>query len=242
MKAIILSAGRGSRLLPLTETRPKCLLRVGDTTVLGYQLQRLAEGGVTEALVVTGFLPALVEEEAARHDGTMKVRTLYNPFFQIADNLASCWMARSHMDDDFLLINGDTLFEAALLGDVLANPGDLPIQVTTDRKASYDSDDMKVQLNGTRLVAIGKTLPNDRADAESIGLLRFTGAGPAMYREKLEQMMRTQDGVSQWFLKAIDAIASTTGQVGTFSIEGRRWNEIDTVADYEGIHPRFRQE
>ncbi|GAW33338.1 bifunctional IPC transferase and DIPP synthase [Roseovarius sp. A-2] len=240
MKTIILSAGRGSRLLPLTETRPKCLLPVGETTVLGRQLDTLEAAGVSEAVVVTGFMTALVEDEVARRSGPMPVTTMFNPFFQIADNLASCWMVRDHMDGDFLLINGDTLFEAALLEDVLNSPHELPVQVTIDRKSAYDSDDMKVQLDGSRLRAIGKSLPPERADAESIGMLRFTGEGPAIYRAKLEQMMRTQDGVSQWFLKAIDAIASTTGQVGTFSIEGRRWNEVDTVEDYEGIDGYFK--
>ena len=242
MKAIILSAGRGSRLLPLTETRPKCLLPIGNTTVLGRQLDTLEAAGVTEAVVVTGFMAALVEQEVAGRAGMMKVTTFYNPFYQIADNLASCWMVRDHMNSDFLLINGDTLFEQALLNDVLSSPHILPVQVTIDRKGGYDSDDMKVQLDGTRLRAIGKALPAEKADAESIGMLRFTGEGPGIYRAKLEQMMRTPEGVSNWFLKAIDAIANTTGQVGTFSIEGRRWNEIDTITDYEGVDAHFRQD
>ncbi len=241
MKAIILSAGRGSRLLPLTETRPKCLLPIGDTTVLGRQLDTLEAGGVTEAVIVTGFMAALVEEEAANRTGPMKVTTSYNPFYQIADNLASCWMVRDHMTSDFLLINGDTLFEQALLNDVLSSPHNLPVQVTIDRKGEYDSDDMKVQLDGISLRAIGKALPLDKTDAESIGMLRFTGEGPGIYRAKLEQMMRTPEGVRNWFLKAIDAIANTTGQVGTFSIEGRRWNEVDTVEDYNGIDAHFRE-
>jgi len=168
----------------------------------------------------------------------MQVTPFFNPFFQIADNLASCWMVREHMNSDFVLINGDTLFEAALLADVLASPAQ-PIQVTIDHKSSYDSDDMKVSLDGTRLRAIGKTLAAGDAHAESIGFLRFMGEGPAIFRAKLEQMMRTQDGVSAWFLKAIDAIAGTTGQVGTLSIEGRRWNEVDTVADFHAIDKYF---
>jgi choline kinase len=241
MKAIILSAGRGSRLLPLTETRPKCLLPVGNTTVLGRQLDTLEAGGVTEAVIVTGFMAALVEEEATKRTGPMKVTTLYNPFYQIADNLASCWMVREHMDSDFLLINGDTLFEQALLDAVISSPHNLPVQVTIDHKADYDSDDMKVQLDGSTLLAIGKALPLDETDAESIGMLRFTGAGPKIYRDKLEQMMRTPEGVSNWFLKAIDAIANTTQQVGTFAIDGHRWNEVDTVEDYHGIDAHFRQ-
>lgn len=238
MKAIILAAGRGSRLLPLTETRPKCLLPVAGTTVLGLQLDTLEAGGISEAVVVTGFMAGLVEAEIAARKGPMRVTPFFNPFFQIADNLASCWMVREHMDDDFVLINGDTLFEPALLADVLASPAQ-PIQVTIDRKAAYDSDDMKVTLDGSRLVAIGKTLPAERAHAESIGFLRFMGEGPALYRAKLEQMMRTQDGVSSWFLKAIDAIADTTGKVGSLSIEGRRWAELDTPADYAAIGRRF---
>lgn len=241
MKAIILAAGRGSRLLPLTETRPKCLLPIAGRSVLQRQLDTLEAGGITETVVVTGFMAALVEEEIARRTGPMQVTPFFNPFFQIADNLASCWMVRDHMGSDFLLINGDTLFEAALLDDVLKSPAQ-PIQVTIDRKDRYDSDDMKVQLDGTRLRAIGKTLPADQADAESIGFLRFMGAGPAIYRAKLEQMMRTEAGVSSWFLKAIDAIADTTGQVGTLSIEGRRWHEMDTVEDFNALNEIFANE
>jgi L-glutamine-phosphate cytidylyltransferase len=71
MKAIILAAGRGSRLLPLTESRPKCLLPVQNTTLLGYQLDTLQAAGVSEAVVVTGFLPSLVEAELAKRSGPM---------------------------------------------------------------------------------------------------------------------------------------------------------------------------
>ncbi len=238
MKAIILSAGRGSRLLPLTENRPKCLLPVGTTTILGHQLDTLEAGGITETIVVTGFMVGLVEAEVAKRNGPMRVTPFFNPFFQVADNLASCWMVRDHMNVDFILINGDTLFEAALLHDVLSSSAQ-PIQVTIDRKPTYDSDDMKVSLDGSRLRAIGKSLPGSEVDAESIGLLRFMGQGPGIFRAKLEQMMRTQEGISTWFLKAIDAIANTTGQVGTLSIEGRRWNEVDTIEDFYSIDKHF---
>ncbi|MCU0731960.1 MAG: sugar phosphate nucleotidyltransferase [Hyphomonas sp.] len=206
MKAILLSAGRGSRLLPLTESQPKCLLPVQSTTLLGYQLDTLQAAGIRDVTVVTGFMPNLVEAELAGRTGPLKARPFFNPFFQVADNLASCWMVREQMDRDFLLINGDTLFELSLLKAVIGNKA-CPIQVTIDQKDSYDSDDMKVTLDGTKLKAIGKTLPLDVTHAESIGMLRFMGEGVGLFRGKLEQMMRTQEGVSAWFLKAIDALA-----------------------------------
>ena len=81
MKAIILSAGRGSRLLPLTETLPKCLLRVGETTVLSLQLDTLERAGVNEAIIITGFMAGSVEAEVAGRSGPMKrpATTLFAP-------------------------------------------------------------------------------------------------------------------------------------------------------------------
>ncbi|MBA4225598.1 MAG: nucleotidyltransferase [Hyphomonas sp.] len=234
MKAILLSAGRGSRLLPLTESRPKCLLPVQGTTLLGHQLDTLEAAGIRVVTVVTGFLPNLVEAELAGRSGPLKATPFFNPFFQVADNLASCWMVRERMDDDFLLINGDTLFKLDLIEKVIAAPS-APILVTIDQKTSYDPDDMKVSLSGSSLTAIGKTLLPNETDAESIGILRFQGKGPEIFRSKLEQMMRTQDGVQAWFLKAINAIASTEGGVETVLIKGHRWAEVDTVADFEGL-------
>ena len=65
MRSIILAAGRGSRLLPLNENLPKCLLAVGDTTVLSLQLYTLEAAGVDEATVITGFMAGKVEAEVA---------------------------------------------------------------------------------------------------------------------------------------------------------------------------------
>ena len=238
MRAIILSAGRGSRLLPLTAARPKCLLEVaGGLSVIRHQINALARGGIEDVTVITGFLPSAVEEDVARVEG-IAVRTLFNPFYQIADNLASCWMARGAMDRDFLLINGDTLFEDALLEDVLAAPP-AAVSVTIDKKPSYDEDDMKVTLRGTQLVGIGKTLNHAATDAESIGMLRFMGDGPQVFTDQLDAMMRGPDGVRSWFLKAIDGLAKAGITVETCFIEGRAWSELDTPEDYETVRALF---
>lgn len=234
MKAIILSAGRGSRLLPMTESKPKCLLEFAGKSVLRHQLTMLDRAGVDKVTVITGFLPQLVEEDLGKWDGRMPVSTLFNPFFQVADNLASCWMAREEMTGGFLLLNGDTLFEQPLIDHVVAT-NNWPVSVTIDRKDAYDEDDMKVSLDGERLTAIGKRLRAEETDAESIGLLKFSADGAGLFREKIEQMMRTQDGISAWFLKAIDALAKSGQEIGTCSIEGRLWCELDTLEDWQNL-------
>ncbi len=233
MKAVILSAGQGSRLLPLTEKRPKCLLPLDqDRSVLEWQLRELADAGIREAVVVVGFESVQVEAEVANLDiPELAIRTFYNPFYKVADNLSTCWMVRHEMECDFLLLNGDTVFEAPVAERVLQK-AQAPITVTIDRKAEYDADDMKVHLDRTRLLNIGKSLPPEKTDAESIGMLLFRGDGPRIFRDELERIMRTQEGLRWWYLKVIDQLARSH-EVGTVSIEGLDWGEVDYHGDLE---------
>src|SRR5690349_11210899 len=170
VKAIILSAGQGRRLLPLTENTPKCLLPVLGKPIIEWQIDALLANGIGEITVVTGFQSQLVEtllEQRYANRGQIKV--LFNPFFQVADNLASCWIARSAMESDFVLLNGDTVIEQALLGKVLSSEP-APITLSVDRKPVYDSDDMKVQLADAEWVRhVSKTIAPEQIDAESIG-------------------------------------------------------------------------
>lgn len=232
MHAIILAAGRGSRLLPLTTDLPKCLLPIGNTTVLGMQLDTLAKQGVKTATVITGFNNDMVNAEIKARQGGPRVKTLFNPFFQVADNLASCWMARKTMNRDFLLINGDTLFTPELLQTVLSAPAK-DIAVTIDQKGHYDGDDMKVTLNGEQLTAIGKTLPLTETDGESIGMLRIMNDGPKIFRNELKRLMKTPDGTKSWFLSAIHGLAIAGQHIDTINIKGADWSELDTPEDYE---------
>jgi choline kinase len=231
-KAIILSAGQGSRLLPLTAERPKCLVDFSGKSLLAWQIETLFGCGVTTIDVVTGFMTELVEAEleTLRRPGLF-LNVRFNPFYKVADNLGSCWIAREGMEGDFLILNGDTLVSREIVDRVL-QPRDWPITVTVDIKPSYDSDDMKVSRSGERLLAIGKTLSAAQSDAESIGFLAFRGEGVDLFRNTVEAYMRTPAGVENWYLKIIDTLAPT-GKVGTVSIEGLEWAEVDFLNDIE---------
>ncbi len=230
-KAVILSAGQGSRLLPHTEQIPKCLLSLSGRSMLEWQLAGLAEAGVREAVVVTGFRDDLVERELANcTPRSIRVRTLFNPFYKLADNLASCWMARAELAGPCLILNGDTLFEPEIARRLLAAPI-APITVTIDRKPAYDADDMKVSAQGERLRAIGKTLPAGEVTGESIGFLRFEAAGAARFVAELERVMRTPEGSKLWYLSAIDRLAKAGVDVRVESIERLQWAELDFPAD-----------
>jgi choline kinase len=236
MKAVVLSAGQGKRLLPLTAKNPKCLLPVlGDEPLLGCQLRSLARRGLERVVVVTGFGAERVERWLSSNPVPgLRVETLFNPFFGSSDNLVTCWLARGVMSDDFLLLNGDTLFEDAVLDRVLASPP-APVSVAVDRKRLYDDDDMKVALdeNG-RLVAIDKWLPPAMVGAESIGLLAFRDSGPKLFVEGLERAVRRPEALKGWYLSVIHTISRTTA-VETISIRGLWWREVDCPDDLDRV-------
>ncbi|HWH18746.1 MAG TPA: phosphocholine cytidylyltransferase family protein [Allosphingosinicella sp.] len=225
-KAILLSAGKGSRLHPLTNDRPKCLIEFSGKSLLEWQLDTLRACGIGEIVIVTGFRDDLVDAVASRREG---VRTLFNPFYHVADNLGSVWLARAEFGTDTLLLNGDTLVSRPLLGRVL-EAARAPITVTVDEKEEYDADDMKVLREGTRLRRIGKALEPGNYNAESIGLLAFTGEGGRLFIEEVERMMRTSEGTRRWYLRAIDALAAHV-PVETVSIRGEEWQEVDFPED-----------
>lgn len=240
MKAIVLSAGQGRRLLPLTDEHPKCLLPVnGDQSMLSIQLDALARCGIERATVVVGFGSDHVERFLATHPVPgLAVETLFNPFFATTDNLVTCWLARRAMADDFLLLNGDTLFEDALLDRVLDAPP-APITVTVDHKAAYDDDDMKVGLDANgRLLAIGKDLPLATVGAESIGMINFRGSGPKIFVDGLEQAVHEPAALRRWYLSVVNDLAQKTA-VETVSIRGLWWCEIDSGEDLEAARADY---
>jgi len=240
-KAVILSAGQGRRLLPLTKSSPKCLLSISGKTIIEWQIDALLTVGIEEIIVVTGFQTNLVEELLQqRYPDHKQIRTLFNPFFEVADNLASCWVARSVMDCNFLLLNGDTIFDVSLLKQVLKSEP-APITLSIDYKKVYDADDMKVQLNNKGLVKhVNKTLSENQIDAESIGLIYFRSNGPLLFRDAVEEALRYPTELKSWYLTIIDKLAGKN-LVNVCAISGHRWCEIDYSSDLTKAQELFSE-
>ena len=230
MKAIILSAGQGRRLLPLTSNLAKSCLPLHGMSILEWQLSQIAKCDIDEVVVVTGFAYEKIDEIVSKVAG-IKVRTLHNPMYAHTDNLGTCWEARSEMGGPFVLMNGDTLFEAAILQRLLACDSDYPVTLATDSKPHFDLDDMKIITDGARLLKVSKQLDISLVSGESIGLMVFNQAGAKAFTDKLEEMMDQENALKLWYLSAIDQLASE-GIVGFCSIQGLSWCEVDDATDF----------
>lgn len=238
MRAIILAAGQGTRLRPHTDDLPKCLLPIGEGSILEHQLRACGAAGLRDVTVVTGFewrkVEACVERAGTGELADLRVETVFNPFYAISNNLVSLWCARHRMAQGFVLINGDDVFTPRILEMLLEHRrGD--IQVCVDRKANYDADDMKVALEGERIVAINKAMPSAEASGESIGIMWFSPAGAARLCTELEAMVRFDSAMKDWFTKAIERIAQSGFEVGSADVRGLPWAEVDFPADLEHV-------
>ncbi|HYD50613.1 MAG TPA: phosphocholine cytidylyltransferase family protein [Terriglobales bacterium] len=231
-RAVILSAGRGSRLLPLTEAKPKCLIEIEGKSILEWQIDALVQAGVHQSTVVVGFgadqVIAMAQELTTPQ---VRIRTIVNPLFDVADNLVSCWTAREEMHTDFLLLNGDTLFEPAVVERLLASRY-APVTVAMTRKSDYDEDDMKVRCDGNVLRKIGKGLPLDETDGESIGMLLLRGTGAAEFRRRLEAAIDNPQATNWYYLSIINEMAAE-GMVRVAPVDGLQWAEVDFLHDLD---------
>ena len=236
MKVIILDAGSGNRLLPLTRDVPKCLLDMGNgTTILEHQLLNWARCGIDEVIVVGGFQIEKIRD-AVKDFGYsgMSIDVLFNPHFNLYNNLYSLWIARDELDTDVIIMNGDVIFDYRLMQRMLRKQKDRVV-LTLDRKEAYDQDDMKVQIRGGFVRAVTKIMRSDQANAESIGIMKFQNGGVALLRDTLQRLVNSEAGVHHFYLKAIQQMIDDGEKVGFLETRGLKWQEVDFPHDLKTL-------
>lgn len=225
--AILLAAGQGTRLLPITSTLPKCLVEVGGRSILNHQLHALAQAGVKRVTVMTGYRHAQVAAALAEPTPLL-AEARFNPFWAVASSIGSVWAARDLMDAPFCILNGDTLFDAEILTRALATPV-ASIGLVVERIEAADYDDMLVTLDGAQISAVGKDLPENTATHRSLGCVIATG-GHAEYRQVMEEIIAERNGVGAYHHAIVDRLARRW-LVSAVERAPGIWQEIDRPED-----------
>jgi choline kinase len=229
MKGIILSAGNGTRLLPLTSRMPKCLVDVGGRAILDHQLDALAAAGVAEAVVVVGYRGGQVAEHLAAAPPPLPVTLVANPFWAVSSSIGSVWAARAHLDRPFCLMNGDTVFASAIIAGALAQAPE-GIGLLVEPIAAPELDDMLVELAGDRVRAVAKTLDPAHAHHRSLGVV-LSGGGAA-YRDALDAVIAADNGIHAYHHDVVARLARTVGVTAIVDRQGG-WQEIDRPEDID---------
>lgn len=238
-QAIILAAGSGTRLRPLTLTTPKCLIDVGGMTILARQLERLAASGIRRAVVVTGYLADEVMGHLQRHPPAgMEVRLAPNPDFAITGNCMSVLAARGQVDAaGIVLCDGDVV----LTGDGLTRltAESCPSALLLDVETPLADEEMKAEVDARGNVRrLSKQLEPSAAAGESIGIQKIGGPALGIFWATLEAMREAGD-TQGYYEDAFQRMMQAGVIFRTVPIGHHEWTEIDDLADLEDARARF---
>ena len=239
MKIVILAAGRGERLMPLTQNTPKPLVDMGNgNTLLEEQLASIQQSGVIdEVVLVVGYLSDQIEAKMrAYRDRGFKISTLFNPFWQVSNNLMSLWLARHVIaEGDAMITNGDNIFTPDVFAG-LAAQGE-GVWLSACHKTEFDSDDMKVTLKNGLVARVSKQIPAEEASAESPGLVMVCGErARTLFVEQLEGTVRDADNINRFWLETFNRMWLKGVPVKPWMFESAgKWQEVDFHLDVERV-------
>lgn len=209
MKAIILAAGMAKRLRPLTDTTPKCLLKVGDRSLLQRSMDALISNGVTDFVIVTGYLREQIEQFVAiTYGNRINVNFIYNDVYDSTNNIYSLWLAiQAVHSEEVLLLDSDLLYDPQIITRVLAvNAGNSEQEsVLTLIRHELGEEEMKVVTDANNsIIEISKTCNPAVAAGESLGIELMSPAySEAIYHE-LDLMMNAERYITNPEGKQID--------------------------------------
>ena len=240
MDALIMAAGRGSRLAEETDGRPKSLVDLGGISPLELQLDLLMSRGVSRLIVVTGYERQQVEHAVlARVPQGISTEFVWNPFWSVTNVIGSAWLARERLRDDFVYLHADTVFEPSILDDLLTSdaPAALPIDLR-----ECEPEQMKAALDGDRVVQLSKDLPAAETAGEFIGVGLFRASAVPHVVEGMDAELAA-GGLGSYFEAALNRAIAAGLVVRSIPTAGRAWTEIDFPADLalaRSLLPRLR--
>ncbi len=235
-QVVLLAAGTGSRLAPLTDSMPKCLVRVGSTTILDRMLSQLADAGVERAVIVTGHKSDRLMDHLAHHPPKLAVKFAYNPHYATSNNAVSLQCAHLALEPGgFILCDADVVLRRNPFKTLQRAPGSA---LLVDPRSGLGQEEMKAVVESGRVLNLSKELDPSTCYGESIGIQKIgAGSADAVWRE-LDRMMEAGRRHA-YYEEAFQNLINQGHRFGVVPIETGSWTEIDDLADLEDARVRF---
>lgn len=236
MQAIIMAAGKGSRLGNLTENLPKSLLEIKGRRILDINIAMLHKYGIWDITIVTGFMN---EKFIEATEGIPGITLVYNPFYEFANVIGSYYMGMGHLHDDFIYLHADTICAPGIFEELLNSEGDIVLPVDTK---SCDDEAMKVRLEKGKVVEITKQMLPEDAAGEFIGITKIK-------KNVIEDLNNATVSVLQdkifasYFEGALQRVLDLNKyDVRMLRTNGQFWGEVDFLEDYQRVEKNISTE
>jgi choline kinase len=235
MQAIILAAGASKRLRPLTDTTPKCLLKIGDKNLLERTINNLTVNGINDFIFVTGYRENMIKDFMKETFPDLNIIFITNTDYENNNNSYSLWMTREYVKGDILLLDSDILFDKKIITSLLRSENENCLAVNfTD---NLDEEQIKVILNGEdEVLEIGKDISIEKSAGESIGIEKFSSYFMKALFVILDRKISDENNVNEFYEASFQELINKGGTGNSIFAEDvseYTCMEIDTVDDYE---------
>lgn len=230
MIAVILAAGKGSRLGKHTKDTPKSLLPLDTSgkTLLDYNINILSRYKLDKIYIITGFNSAKIENHVREHQN---IEIIYNPFWDCCNVLGSLYMALDSIQDDFLFLHADTLAVPEIWEGLIETSGDF---VLPFERKKCGEEEMKVVVNNGKLVEISKLIDPENADGEFLGIAKFSKATVPYFKNTAAKLFKA-GSLNHYMESVIHAVINdnTSFSVIPHDIKDKAFVEVDFEEDYQ---------
>ena len=225
MKAIILAAGMGTRLHPITINHPKCLLELNGKTILSHQIKLLNTFNIDKIEIITGYMSEKIESH-------VKDTASYF-FYKDFNKTNNLYTLSNHLD----LLDGELLI---LFSDVLISPSNLKKLIESNYDFSFlvdtekcDESTMRVLINKNKILDIGSHISAHQGHGNFIGIAKLSKVGSRLLKDKIKFLTSSNNYINDYYTKAVAELAREGQEINFVSTLGLPWIEIDTYDEYQ---------
>lgn len=229
MKAILLAAGRGTRISRMVQAVPKSTLPINGTPLIRITVEKLKKAGI-DSVVCVGYEYEKIEKAL---EGLENIIYCRNPFYDITNSIASLWFAKQELDDDMLILNADVYFTDQILELILADERENVMAI--DKTRTEVGDYFFSTTDNGCIVKYGKDLPLQERNCEYVGMAKIKKSFLPYFKQRMEEMINGQQHQKWWENVLYSFAGNGEKNIYTLDVQGMFWAEIDFFDDYERI-------
>lgn len=230
MKAVILAAGVASRLRPLTNSTPKCLLKVGSKSILELAIENLVENKISDIVIVTGYLENQIRDFLSIRFPELNITFYYNKLYESTNNIYSLWLARHALHtDDMLLMDSDIVFDKRIIAKLCGSGYKSCLAL---KRHEVLDEEIKVRTdNNGRVLEISKEVNPSAAAGESVGIEIFNNELLRELFSVIDRKINIDKNVNQFYEAAFQELINNNHDIYAVDITEYFCTEIDTIED-----------
>jgi choline kinase len=226
--ALLLAAGTGSRLYPLTQDAPKCLTEINQISIVERLIHALCQNGIQRLIVVVGHLGQCIRDYLDSMPMGLTVEYIVNDKFRTTNNIYSLWLARNIIQEPFLLVECDLVFEPDLLEDML-----LPDRIAVSQRLPWmNGSTVTLDLfNHVTALHVGKDLPVDYQSFKTVNIYSFSLSSWQHITKRLDQHVDGSRVAAYYEMVLAELILEHSISLQAVFFDEQRWYEVDTLED-----------